>query len=86
MTRKRSRLSGWMPGATSAGGTSDTHVAQAPIRARLVSLLLRPTAPPLVLGLMVAASPLVAETLLGYLLSRVAPRKPWVWSTCSASW
>src|ERR1700681_4087147 len=42
-------------------------------RARLVSLLLRPAAPPLLLGVVVAASLIVAETLLVYLLKRVAP-------------
>ena len=76
MTQKRSRLPGWMTGATSAGGTSDTHVAQAPVRARLVSLLLRPTPPPLVVGLGVAASFIVAETLCVYVLNQVAPGNP----------
>jgi K+-sensing histidine kinase KdpD len=45
----------------------------APMRARLVSLLLRPTAPPLALGVVVAASLIAAETLLVYLLKQVAP-------------
>jgi membrane-bound acyltransferase YfiQ involved in biofilm formation len=39
----------------------------------MVSLLVRPTAPSLVLGLVVAASLIVAESLLGYLLGQVAP-------------
>jgi signal transduction histidine kinase len=43
------------------------------MRARLLSLLLRPTAPPLALGLVVAASLIVAESLLVYLLKQVAP-------------
>jgi signal transduction histidine kinase len=47
----------------------------APLRARLVSVLLRPTAPPLALGLAVAASLISAETLLVYLLKQVAPHE-----------
>ena len=43
------------------------------MRARLVSLLLRPTAPPLALGVVVAAFLIVAETVLVYLLTQVAP-------------
>jgi signal transduction histidine kinase len=43
------------------------------MRAGLLSLLLRPTAPPLALGLMVAASLIVAATLVLYPLERVAP-------------
>src|SRR6476646_5068644 len=62
-----------MPWVTSAGGTSDARVGQAPVRARLVSLLLRPTAPPLALGVVVAAFLIAAETLLVYLLTQVAP-------------
>src|ERR1700676_2638245 len=60
MTQKRSQL-------------PDAQIGQAPVRARLVSLLLRPTAPPLAFGVVVAASLIVAETLLVYLLKRVAP-------------
>jgi signal transduction histidine kinase len=44
-----------------------------PMRGRLLSLLLRPTPPPLALGFVVAASLLVAETLLAYPLERVVP-------------
>jgi signal transduction histidine kinase len=62
-----------MPWVTSARGTSDARVGQAPVRARLVSLLLRPTAPPLALGVVAAAFLIVAETLLVYLLKQVAP-------------
>src|SRR6478609_7191683 len=62
-----------MPWVTSARGTSDAQVGQAPVRARLVSLLLRPTAPPLALGVVVAAFLIVAETVLMYLLTHVAP-------------
>ncbi|MCW2691071.1 MAG: putative two-component histidine kinase [Mycobacterium sp.] len=43
------------------------------MRAGLLSLLLGPTAPPLALGLMVAASLVVAATLVLYPLERVAP-------------
>jgi hypothetical protein len=62
-----------MPWVTSKRGTSDAQVGQAPVRARLVSLLLRPTAPPLALGVVVAAFLIVAETVLVYLLTQVAP-------------
>ena len=73
MTQKRSPLPGWSSGATSARGTSVAQLRPASVRTRVLSLLVRPTAPPLALGLVLAASLLVAETLLGYLLSRVAP-------------
>jgi signal transduction histidine kinase len=62
-----------MPWVTSARGTSDAQVGQAPVRVRLVSVLLRPTAPPLALGVVVAAFLIVAETVLVYLLTQVAP-------------
>ncbi|MDT5284407.1 MAG: hypothetical protein QOJ20_5602, partial [Mycobacterium sp.] len=42
-----------------------------PIRSRALQLLLRPTAPPLALGLVVAPLLLAAETVLVYLLMRV---------------
>jgi signal transduction histidine kinase len=45
----------------------------APMRARLLSLLLRPTAPSLALGLVVAASLIAAESVLVYVLKQVAP-------------
>jgi signal transduction histidine kinase len=44
-----------------------------PMRARLMSLLVRPTAPPLWLGVVVAASFIVGETLLVRLLMHIAP-------------
>src|SRR5258705_9516828 len=69
--QRHGRLS--MSWVTSARGTSDAQVGQAPVRARLVSLLLRPTAPPLALGVVVAAFLIVAETVLVYLLTQVAP-------------
>src|SRR3984893_1138701 len=73
MTQKRSRLPGWMPGRTFARGTSDAQVGPTRMRAGLLSLLLRPTAQPLKWGLVVAASLIVAATLLLYPLERVAP-------------
>jgi PAS domain S-box-containing protein len=45
----------------------------APMRTRLLSLLLRPTAPPLALGLVVATFLVVAETLVLYPLKLGAP-------------
>ena len=46
------------------------------MRARLVSLVVRPTAPPLSVGLAIAALLIVAETLVLYPLKVVAPRAP----------
>jgi signal transduction histidine kinase len=48
-------------------------MSPASMRSRVVSLLLRPSALPLGLGVVVAASLVGAETFLGYLLRRVAP-------------
>ena len=62
-----------MPWVTSARGTSDARVGQAPVRARLVSLLLRPTARSVTVGVVVAATLIAAETVLVYLLTQVAP-------------
>ncbi|MDX6484664.1 MAG: hypothetical protein QOE95_2437, partial [Gaiellaceae bacterium] len=72
MTQKRSRLPGWMPGGTSARGASDVQAGPTPMRPGLPSLLQRPTAPPLKWGLVVAASLIVAETLVLYPLKRIA--------------
>jgi signal transduction histidine kinase len=58
-----------------ARDTPDDPMGPAPMRARLVSVLLRPTAPPLALGLAVAASLITAETLLVYLFKQVAPHE-----------
>lgn len=69
MTRKPSRLPGWMQGGTFAPGTSDVQVE--PMRARVLSLVLRPISPPLALGVAVAAVLLAAESLLVYLLMQV---------------
>ena len=64
-----------MPRVNTARDTPDDPMGPAPMRARLVSVLLRPTAPPLALGLAVAASLITAETLLVYLLKQVAPHE-----------
>ena len=56
-----------------AGRTSGAQDGPAPVRAGLQSLLLRPTARPLALGLVVAASLIAAETLVLYPLKGVAP-------------
>ena len=71
MTQKLSRLPGWMQGGTLARGTSDVQVG--PMRARVLSLVLRPITPPPALGLAVAAVLLAAESLLVYLLMQVVP-------------
>jgi signal transduction histidine kinase len=68
MTQKRSRL----PGATFARGDSDVRVGPALMRLGLPSLLGRPAAPPLKWGLVVAASLIMAETLVLYPLKRIA--------------
>src|ERR1700687_5803370 len=73
MTQKRSRLPGWMPVAPSALATSDAQGGPTPMRPGLLSLLLRSTAPPLKLGLVVAASLIAAETLVLYPLKRIDP-------------
>ncbi len=44
--------------------------------ARLVGLLVRPTAPPLAVGILVAAGFIAAETLLVYLLEKIFPGMP----------
>ena len=58
MTRNHFRLAG---------------VSSPELRARLLSFLVHPTAPPLWLGIVVAACFIVAETLLVFLLRRIAP-------------
>jgi signal transduction histidine kinase len=60
MTDKQPQVPSW-PGSTRGA------------RARLLALLVRPTAPPLWLGIVVAASFIVAETLLVFLLRKTAP-------------
>jgi signal transduction histidine kinase len=67
MTRKRSRLPGWMPGGTPA------RDATAGTRARIAASLLRRTTPPVALGLVAAALLIAAESALVYLLNEVVP-------------
>jgi signal transduction histidine kinase len=59
--------------APSAGSVPDTRSRPPRVGARLLSLLVRPTAPPLWPGIAVAASFVIAETLLVHLLMHVAP-------------
>src|ERR1700736_4492928 len=56
----------------SSGSTNNAGVAMAPVRARLMSLLLRPTTPPLWLGIVVAACFIVIECLLLVTLKHMA--------------
>jgi signal transduction histidine kinase len=51
----------------------DAGAGAPPVRARLMSLLVRPTTPPLWLGVVVATSLIVLEALLVHLLKQVAP-------------
>lgn len=53
--------------------TPDTDRDRHSLRARLLALVVRPTAPPLWLGIVVAAAFITAETLLVYRLQQVAP-------------
>src|SRR4051812_46366898 len=53
--------------------TSDAAAGSPPMSGRLVGLLVRPTAPPLAVGIAVAAGFIVAETFLVYLLENVVP-------------
>jgi signal transduction histidine kinase len=62
-----------MSGTACAPSTSDVESRLAPLQAHVLSLLVRPTNPSLAVGLGVAASLLLTETLFGFLLSRVAP-------------
>jgi GAF domain-containing protein len=73
MTQKLSWLPGWMQGGAFARRTSDAQVEPTPMRAHVLSLVLRPIAPPLALGLVVAAFLIAAESLLVYVLMRAAP-------------
>jgi signal transduction histidine kinase len=61
------------------GGDGRVSASDAPVTAphlRLLSMLLRPTAGSLALGIVVAVSLLGAETLLVYLLKQIAPMSP----------
>jgi PAS domain S-box-containing protein len=60
------------PAASSESVTSQNGLGPPSVRTRLLSVLLRPTAPPLWLGIVVAAAFISAETLLVYLLKRGA--------------
>jgi signal transduction histidine kinase len=61
------------PDANSAGRASGQEVGSQAIRARWASSLLRQKAPPVALGVVVAASFIVVETFLVYLLKRNTP-------------
>jgi signal transduction histidine kinase len=56
--------------------SSDLAAGSPPMSARLVGLLVRPTAPPLAVGIGVAATFIVAETVLVYLLEKIFPGMP----------
>jgi signal transduction histidine kinase len=73
MTQRRSRPPSSTPGTASACSPDDGQVGPASTWARLSPLLLRRAAPPLALGMVVAVSLVLAESLLGYLLIGVAP-------------
>jgi PAS domain S-box-containing protein len=64
--QKRSRRPGpaWMPGRVFAGSGSDAGFGPRTVRLRVLALLTRTKAPSLVLGIAVAASFLVAETIV----------------------
>jgi hypothetical protein len=62
-----------MTGATSRVRASAMKVGPPPVRAHLASLFLRPRTPPLWLGVVVATSLIVVESLLVYLLKQVDP-------------
>jgi hypothetical protein len=62
-----------MTGATSRVRASAMEVGPPLVRARLVSLLLRPRTPALGLRVVVATSLIVVESLLVYLLKHVDP-------------
>src|SRR5271168_2746586 len=76
MTRRSTQAPGWpssRPAVTSRGLHADTDVGASPVRARMVALLLRATRPPVWLGLVVAASFIVVESVVVLLLKQVAP-------------
>jgi signal transduction histidine kinase len=76
MTRKGSRLLRWpssISGVTSAEADCEAEPGVPRMRDRLMSVLVRPTTPPLWLGILVATSLIAVETLLVYLLKQVAP-------------
>jgi signal transduction histidine kinase/uncharacterized protein YoaH (UPF0181 family) len=72
---KPSRLAGWASIRRSAPGSpaANSSTGAADRRAPWLRLLLRPTAPPPVFGLIVGVAAIAAETVLVVLLKRVAP-------------
>jgi signal transduction histidine kinase len=56
--------------------SSDLSAGEPPMSRCLVDLLVRPTAPPLGVGIVVATSFILAETALAYLLERIFPGMP----------
>src|SRR5271168_257101 len=70
---RRSSVQSLRPGANSAGRASGQEAGPQAMRARWASSLLRQKAPPVALGVAVAASFIVAETFLVYLLKRNTP-------------
>jgi signal transduction histidine kinase len=77
VSQRRSRLPGWawMPGRILAGRTSGAGVGPRATRSRLLSALRRPTTPSLVVGIAVAASLIVVETLTVLLLKQLDPQE-----------
>ncbi|MCW2520469.1 MAG: sensor kinase, two-component system, partial [Mycobacterium sp.] len=74
MTQRRSRPTGRIPGVASALGSRDAHSGPTSLRQYASALLLRPTAPPLTLGLGAAALLIAAESVLVYVLKEAVPR------------
>src|ERR1700687_3472222 len=64
-----------MTGRISAGRTSDAGVGPRAMRTRMLSVLRRPTTPSLVVGIVVAASFIVVETLAVLLLKQLDPQE-----------
>jgi signal transduction histidine kinase len=76
MTRRSTQAPGWpssRPAVSSLGPHAAAEVHPSPVRARPGSLLLRATRPPVWLGLVVAASLIVVESVVVLLLKQVAP-------------
>ena len=75
MTQRRLPRLGWpwsTPSQTFAGSERDAGTGR-PLRDRLMSLLVRPTAPPLWLGIVVAAVVIGVEALVVHQLRNIAP-------------
>jgi signal transduction histidine kinase len=76
MTRRSRQATGWpssRPAVSSLSPHAVREVRTWPVRARPVALLLRSTRPPVWLGLVVAASFIVVESVVVLLLKQVAP-------------